>query len=155
MIQVAVGLDNTVSTEAGRRKFYRFFTAFQQHFNALLSMQLLRLGSMIALYETDELEAVYWYLHYLHRDLDQWKEQLDGGLAFLSLFSLSWSFSVSLYLPLSLSLKLLSTRQAVTLQPIGSQSTGPHTGESGATNNQTTSQTKGTTSNKKPPTSLD
>ncbi len=91
-----------VRTEAARRKFFRFFTGFQQLVNTLLVLQMLRMGSLIQLYELDELESIYWcgacvrvhcggvdslwahafvcrYIGYLHRDLDQWKEQLEGA----------------------------------------------------------------------------
>lgn len=79
MVQVALELDTAVTAEAARRKFYRFFTAFHQLVNALMSVQLLRLGSMIALYEVDELESVYWYIHYIHHDLDLWKTEVDAA----------------------------------------------------------------------------
>lgn len=79
MTQVAVEMDGAVSSEPARRKFFRFFTAFQQLLNTLQALQMLRMGAMIALYETDELEAVYWYQNYLHHELDTWKEQLDAA----------------------------------------------------------------------------
>jgi hypothetical protein len=66
-----------MSTDMEKRKFYRFFTAFQVVINAHAALHLLRLGSMLNLYETDELEWIMWYTWHLHSKLDKWKEQLD------------------------------------------------------------------------------
>ena len=75
--QCALDLDRSVSSETDRRKFFRFFTAFQQLVNNMLALQHLKLGSLMKLYEVDELEQIYWYMGHLHKELDLWKEQLD------------------------------------------------------------------------------
>lgn len=73
-----------------RSKFFQFFTAFQMIVNTQMSLQYLKLGAQLQLYETDELEAVYWYIWHLSKELDAWK-----GCAFcsFSLFCFMWLFS--------------------------------------------------------------
>lgn len=77
MTQCCLEVDRSVATEMERRKFFQFFTAFQVIVNSFIALQHLRLGSLLQLYETDEVESIYWYVNYLHSELDVWKEYLD------------------------------------------------------------------------------
>lgn len=84
MTSICYEMDRSVSTDLEKRKFYRFFTGYQVNVNVHMSLQFLRMGSQLRLYELDEMEWVCWYQWYLHREMDQWRY----FLFFLFLFSL-------------------------------------------------------------------
>jgi hypothetical protein len=74
MLPVCAELDRQIATEMERRsKFFQFFTASQMVVNTHMSLQYLKLGAQLQLYETDELESVYWYIWHLNKELDGWK----------------------------------------------------------------------------------
>ncbi len=74
MMPVCVELDRLISTEMERRsKFFQFFTASQMIINTHLSLQYLKLGAQLQLYEVDELEGIYWVIWHISKELDAWK----------------------------------------------------------------------------------
>lgn len=79
MAQVSLEVDRLVSTDMEKRRFHRFFGAFQGLLNTHMCLQHLRLGSLMGLYETDELANIHWYMWYLHKDLDTWKDLVDAA----------------------------------------------------------------------------
>ncbi len=79
LLHAGAELDRLISTDMEKRKFHRFFTAVQVLVCSLFSVQFLRLGSALSLYETDELAAVYWGVWHFHHELGLWKEQLEAA----------------------------------------------------------------------------
>ena len=79
LLHAGAELDRALATEMERRRFHRFFTFVQVLVCSLFSLQMLRLGSALGLYETDELPAVYWAIWHFHRELSLWKEQVDAA----------------------------------------------------------------------------
>ena len=77
MIAVCHELDAAISTEQEKRKFFNFYLVFQTIINSHMTLQFLRQGAMLGLYEPDEIEWVCWYMWNVHRQMDDWKEKLD------------------------------------------------------------------------------
>lgn len=74
MLPVCAELDRLIATDVERRtRFFQFFTAAQMVINSAMALQYLRLGAQLRLYETDELESVYWTMAHISKELDNWK----------------------------------------------------------------------------------